>query len=112
MRSRQSAAMEPLAGAGWTSSASAVAIPGAARATAPYREDLETRERQQEPDRRGGAERARSPRLDLGIQSISPDRQPAEQQGRRRQAVAAAPAKCPATWARVPEQVAQPSGSA
>src|SRR4029078_5527044 len=112
MRSRQSAAMEPLAGAGWPSSASAVAIPGAAKATTPYREDLETRERQQEPDPRGGAERARSPRLDLGIQSVFPDRQPAEQQGRRRQAAAAAAAECTASWARLAEAVAERSGSA
>src|SRR5436190_4715659 len=40
MRSPQSNAMEPRAGAGWPSSASAAAIRGADKATTRYREDL------------------------------------------------------------------------
>src|SRR5690349_18495183 len=39
MRSPQSNAMGPPAGAGWPSSESAAAIPGVDRATTPYRED-------------------------------------------------------------------------
>src|SRR5437764_5598305 len=39
MRSPQSPAMEPHAGAGWPSNASAAATPGAGKATTPYRED-------------------------------------------------------------------------
>src|SRR5690242_16320228 len=40
MRSPQSNAMEPRAGAGWPSSASAAAIPGAGKATTRYREEF------------------------------------------------------------------------
>ena len=40
MRSPQSNAMGPRAGAGWPSSESAAATPGVVRATTPYREDL------------------------------------------------------------------------
>ena len=47
-------------------------------------------ERQQESDPRGRAERARAARLDLGREQIFPDRQPAEHEGRERQAAAAA----------------------
>ena len=78
--------------AGWPSNASAAATPGAARATTRYREDREPSERQQESDPRGGAERARAARLDLGGEQLFPDRQPAEHEGRERQAAAAAAA--------------------
>ena len=51
---------------------------------------IEASERQQESDPRGGAERARAARLDVGREQIFPDRQSAEHQGRERQAAAAA----------------------
>ena len=70
------------------------------------------RERQQEFDPRGGAERARAARLDLGGEQIFPDRQPAEHQGRERQAAAAAPAAGAAGAPTGAEGAADPLGRA
>src|SRR5438270_7518162 len=92
MRSPQSNAMERRAGAGWPSSASAAATPGADKATTRYPRGSKLSERQQEFDPRGGAERAGANRLDLGGEPLFPNRQPAEQQDRGRQATAAAAA--------------------
>ena len=89
MRSLQSNAMAPRAGGWMALKRIAAATPGAARAPTRYREDLAC-ERQQEFDPRGGAERAGAARLDVGGEQIFPDRQPAEHQGRERQAAAGA----------------------
>ena len=78
MRSLQSSAMGPRAGAGWPSNESAAATPGAARDTTPYLEDLKPSERQQEFDPRRGAERVCPARLDVGGEQIFPGGQPAE----------------------------------
>ena len=77
-------AMGPRGAAGWRSSASCAATPGAARATTPYPMRIESSERQQEHDPRGGAERARAARLDVGCEPIFPDGQSAEHEDRQR----------------------------
>src|SRR5436309_13853907 len=96
MRSPQSNAMEPPAGAGWPSSASAAAIRGAAKATTRYPRGSKLSERQQEYDPRGGAECAGADRLDLGREPLLPGSQPAEHQGGGGQAAAPARAQRPA----------------
>src|SRR3954453_3825730 len=92
MRSPQSNAMEPPAGAGWPSSASAAAIPGAAKATTRYPRGSKLSERQQEFDPRGDAERACADRLDLGREPLFPRCQSAEHQDRGGQTAALAAA--------------------